>query len=166
MSNPSPLVKVHVHESTGTVVLNRPEKRNALTRALLAELAQAIEDLRCERRVRTVVLAGSGSAFCAGMDLNEMQETAKSPEAADLWRDDAEAYRDVLEAMLRLPKPIIATVGGAAVAGGAGLVLACDPCWVRPKPNSACPNQNAASSRGWSRRCSRFGWELVARPIC
>jgi methylglutaconyl-CoA hydratase len=126
MSNQSPLVKVHVHEHTGTLVLNRPEKRNALTRALMAELTQALEDMRCERRVRAVVLAGSGSAFCAGMDLNEMQETAKSPSAAELWRDDAAAYRDVIEAMLRLPKPIIATVGGPAVAGGAGLVLACD----------------------------------------
>jgi enoyl-CoA hydratase/carnithine racemase len=139
MSNPSPLVKVHVHESTGTLVLNRPEKRNALTRALLAELAQAIEDMRCERRVRTVVLAGSGAAFCAGMDLNEMQETAKAPDAADLWRDDAAAYRDVLEAMLRLPKPIIATVGGPAVAGGAGLVLACDLVLGSPEAKFGLP---------------------------
>ncbi|MCC7083808.1 MAG: enoyl-CoA hydratase/isomerase family protein [Pirellulales bacterium] len=126
MSDSSPLVKVHVHESTGTLILNRPSKRNALTRAFIAELTQAIEDLRCERRVRAVVLAASGPAFCAGMDLQEMQETARLPNAVDLWQEDATAYRDLIESMLRLPKPIIATVGGSAVAGGAGLVLASD----------------------------------------
>jgi methylglutaconyl-CoA hydratase len=126
MSNGSPLVKVHVHENTGTIILNRPQKRNALTRELIAELMQALDDLRRERRVRTVVLSSSGSAFCAGMDLNEMQETAKASNAMELWQEDATAYRDLLEEMLRLPKPIIAAVGGPAVAGGAGLVLACD----------------------------------------
>lgn len=139
MSNPSPLVKVHVHESTGTLILNRPEKRNALTRALMAELMQGLEDLRCERRVRTVVLAGSGTAFCAGMDLNEMQETAKSPNAQEMWREDAAAYRDLLETMLRLPKPIVATVGGPALAGGAGLVLACDIVLAAPEAKFGLP---------------------------
>ena len=76
MTNNAPPVKVHVHENTGTIILNRPEKRNALTRELIAQLMQALDDLRRERRVRTVVLTGSGSAFCAGMDLNEMQQTA------------------------------------------------------------------------------------------
>ncbi len=73
-------------------------------RELMAELAQGLEDMRCERRVRAVVISGSGSAFCAGMDLNEMQETAKSANAQTLWQEDATAYRDLLEAMLRLPK--------------------------------------------------------------
>ena len=76
MNNHSPLVKVHVHEHTGTLILNRPDKRNALTRELIAELAQGLEDLRHERRVRAIVLSGSGAAFCAGMDLHEMQQTA------------------------------------------------------------------------------------------
>ena len=63
MINHAPLVKVHVHEHTGTVILNRPAKRNALTRELIAQLIQALDDLRRERRVRAVVLSGSGSAF-------------------------------------------------------------------------------------------------------
>jgi methylglutaconyl-CoA hydratase len=89
--------------------------------------------------VRTVVLAGSGTAFCAGMDLNEMQETAKSPNAQEMWREDAAAYRDLLETMLRLPKPIVATVGGPAVAGGAGLVLACDIVLAAPEAKFGLP---------------------------
>jgi methylglutaconyl-CoA hydratase len=139
MNNGTPLVKVHVHEHTGTLILNRPEKRNALTRALMAELMQGLEDLRCERRVRTVVIAGSGTAFCAGMDLNEMQETAQATNAQEIWHADAVAYRDLLEAILRLPKPVIATVGGPAVAGGAGLALACDIVLASPEAKFGLP---------------------------
>jgi enoyl-CoA hydratase/carnithine racemase len=79
MSNGAAFVKIHVHEHTGTLILNRPEKRNALTRAGMAELIQGLDDLRRERRVRAVVITGSGSAFCAGMDLHEMQQTASTP---------------------------------------------------------------------------------------
>lgn len=139
MSNGAPLVKVHVHEHTGTLILNRPDKRNALTRALMAELTQGLDDLRRERRVRTVVIAGSGPAFCAGMDLNEMHETANAPNSSDIWREDAVAYRDLLEAILQLPKPVIAAVGGSAVAGGAGLVMACDIVLASPEAKFGLP---------------------------
>jgi methylglutaconyl-CoA hydratase len=135
----TPLVKIHVHEHTGTIILNRPEKRNALTRELITQLMQALDDLRRERRVRAVVLTGSGSAFCAGMDLNEMQETAKEANAQALWHEDSVAYRDLLEEMLRLPKPIIAAVGGPAVAGGAGLVLASDIVLAAPEAKFGLP---------------------------
>ncbi len=60
MSKHSPLIKVQVHEHTGTLTLNRPDRRNALTRAMLAELLQALDDLRCERRVRAIVISGAG----------------------------------------------------------------------------------------------------------
>lgn len=121
-----PLVKIHVHENTATILLNRPDKRNALTRAMLAELDQGLHDLHMQRSARAIVISGAGPAFCAGMDLAEMKATAESPDAKQLWEDDARAYRDVIEKMLRFPKPIIAAVDGAAVAGGAGLALACD----------------------------------------
>ncbi len=111
---------------SGTIVLKRPEKRNALNRQLIADLSEALEDFHQERKVRAVILTGSGSAFCAGMDLTEMQETAQQPNAQDMWHDDAENYRELIEKMLRYPKPLIAAVNGPAVAGGAGLVLACD----------------------------------------
>ncbi len=120
------LVRVHVHGHTGTVILNRPEKRNALSRSLLAELVQALHDLHLQRSVRAVVLTATGSAFCAGMDLLEMLETSRSPNAHAQWYNDAVAYRDLVELMLRFPKPLIAAVNGPALAGGMGLVLACD----------------------------------------
>lgn len=122
----APLVRIHIQDHAATVILNRPEKRNALTRALLANLAQALADLHLEKKVRSIILTGAGPVFCAGMDLAEMAETRHSPDAHGLWREDATVYRDLLETMLRFPKPLIAALNGPAVAGGAGLALACD----------------------------------------
>jgi len=111
---------------SGTIVLNRPDKRNALSRQLLADIGQALDDLHQERSVRAVVLTGAGSSFCAGMDLAEMQATSQQPDAFSQWHADAVQYRELIDKMLRFPKPIIAAVNGPAVAGGTGLVLACD----------------------------------------
>jgi methylglutaconyl-CoA hydratase len=122
----SSLVQVKKHVPSGTIILNRPDKRNALTRALMDDLMQALEDLHLERKVRAVILTGAGSAFCAGMDLAEMQDTAKQNDPHPQWHADAVQYRDLIEMMLRFPKPIIAAVNGPAVAGGAGLVMASD----------------------------------------
>lgn len=121
-----PLVKVKKHVPSGTIILNRPEKRNALTRQLIEDLQQAFEDLHLERSVRAVILTGAGPAFCAGMDLQEMLNTTQQPNAQGMWYQDAVQYKKLLETMLRFPKPIIAAVNGTAVAGGAGLVLAAD----------------------------------------
>jgi enoyl-CoA hydratase/carnithine racemase len=119
-------IKLNIRDHTGAIILNRPEKRNALSRALLADLSQALSDLHLERRVRAVILTGAGSAFCAGMDLNEMRDTAKLARPHEQWQEDAVQYQELLEQMLRFPKPLIAAVNGPAVAGGAGLILGCD----------------------------------------
>jgi methylglutaconyl-CoA hydratase len=122
----SPLIRINLHQQAGTIILNRPDKRNALNRAMLSELRQALDDLHMQRSVRAVVLTGAGPAFCAGMDLQEMLDTSREEKAPELWQEDAELYRDLVETMWRFPKPLIAAVNGPAVAGGAGLVLACD----------------------------------------
>jgi methylglutaconyl-CoA hydratase len=119
-------VNIKVNAPSGTIILNRPDKRNALSRQMIADLVQALDDLHGERRVRAVILTGSGTAFCAGMDLAEMQETARQPDAMSQWHEDAVIYRELIDKMLLFPKPIIAAVNGPAVAGGAGLVLASD----------------------------------------
>src|SRR5262245_51769655 len=118
------LVKKNV--PSGTIVLNRPDKRNAISRQLMSDLLQALDDLQQERKVRAVILTGAGTAFCAGMDLTEMQATAQQPDAYGQWHQDAVAYRELIDKMMQFPKPIIAAVNGPAMAGGAGLVLACD----------------------------------------
>ena len=62
---------------SGTIVLNRPDKRNALSRQMLTDLAQAFDDLHQERKVRAVILTGARPAFCAGMDLTEILSPAQ-----------------------------------------------------------------------------------------
>jgi methylglutaconyl-CoA hydratase len=120
------LIKVHVKDAVGTLILNRPEKRNALSRELIGDLRQGLDDLHLEKRVKAVVVTGAGAVFCAGMDLAEMLATSQTADAQAQWHEDALLYRDLIEAMLRFPKPLIAAVNGPAVAGGAGLALACD----------------------------------------
>jgi methylglutaconyl-CoA hydratase len=133
------LVKTHVHEQTGTLVLNRPEKRNALSRDLIAAIDQGLDDMHSQRRVRAVVVSGAGTAFCAGMDLAEMLATSKESDALARWHEDASIYRDLLEKMLRFPKPLIAAVQGPALAGGLGLVVACDIVLAAPEATFGLP---------------------------
>jgi methylglutaconyl-CoA hydratase len=138
----SSAVEVKVTDNVGTIVLNRPDRRNALTRAMVDELRQALGDLHLEKRVRAVIITGAGSAFCAGMDVYEMHETADMPDAERerYWGEAAAAYRDLMVEMIELPKPIIASVNGPAVASGAGLVLASDVVVACPAARFGLPD--------------------------
>jgi enoyl-CoA hydratase/carnithine racemase len=124
----SGVVDVRVTGAVGTILLNRQQRRNALSRTMIAELQQALDDLHLEKCVRAVVLTGAGTAFCSGLDVHEMHSLADLPdhERERQWGDAAEAYRELIVQMIEFPKPIIASVNGPAVAGGAGLVLASD----------------------------------------
>lgn len=133
------LVKLQVHGHTATVTLNRPDKRNALSRDLIAELRQAFSDLGQERKVRGVVLTGAGVVFCAGMDLSEMLANNEQENRQQQWHEDSESYYELIEEMLRFPKPLVAAVNGPAVAGGAGLVMACDLVIATPSATFGFP---------------------------
>ena len=117
---------VRMDEGVGQITLNRPQKRNSLHRELLARLQQAVDEMASRADLRLLILAARGPAFCAGMDLGEMQQAAASPDATDIWHADAEAYRNLLAAIFSLKMPTIAVVQGPAIAGGLGLMLACD----------------------------------------
>lgn len=122
----SPLV---IKTELGGVVrltLNRPDKRNALSREVLQELLTTLRDLSTRTDVRLVVLSAEGTVFCAGMDLAQMQENAARPDATALWQADTALYRDVVTTLLQLRTPTLAVLPGPALAGGLGLVLACD----------------------------------------
>ncbi len=138
---PSHSIDVKVTGAVGTILLNRPQRRNALTRAMLAQLAEALSDLHLEKRVRSIILTGAGTAFCAGMDVPEMHAAATMPddEKTQDWGDTAEAYCELVMQMMQLPKPIIGSVNGPAVAGGAGLVLACDIVVAGPNAQFGLP---------------------------
>lgn len=117
---------VHIEGGVARITLNRPNKRNALNRALLAALRRGVQDVTARGDLRLLMLAAAGPAFCAGMDLTEMQETASCLNAAEMWQADAQEYRDLLAAIFGLRVPTVAVVQGPAIAGGLGLVLACD----------------------------------------
>ncbi|MCH8830345.1 MAG: enoyl-CoA hydratase/isomerase family protein [Planctomycetes bacterium] len=120
------MVKVEIADGVGRVILCRPRKRNALTRGFLEELLRAAKSVRADESVRVATLEAEGPVFCAGMDLSEMEQRASEPNAAGEWAKDARVYRDFLEAWFHLPIPTVAVVQGAALAGGLGLILACD----------------------------------------
>ncbi len=112
--------------SAALLTLNRPDQRNALSRALIAELHGAIERAAVDPLVRSVILTGSGPAFCAGMDLDELRSTVEASAEPELVWGDAHRLSALYELIYSLPKPTIAAVNGVAVAGGAGLVTVCD----------------------------------------
>ena len=123
---PDKLVQFGVEHGVARIVLDRPQKRNALSRELIAQLAAAVDQARGNDSVRLLTLSAEGSVFCAGMDLAEMQERASQPDATELWQQDTEVYRELLYSLFTLPVPTLAVVPGPALAGGLGLVLACD----------------------------------------
>ena len=101
------------------ITLNRPENRNALSAILLNELHAHLIASNDNPEVRSIVITGSGPAFCAGADL-------KSPPGQLVDGAQAVTYPEVLNTLLESPKPVIAAVNGAAFAGGLGLVGAAD----------------------------------------
>jgi methylglutaconyl-CoA hydratase len=107
-----------------TVWLNRPERHNAFHEGLLAELPRCLAGLSQDPTVRAIVLAGRGRNFCAGADLEWMQQQARADYDANL--EDARRLAWMLRTLAQLPKPTIARVHGVALGGGLGLVAACD----------------------------------------
>ena len=110
-------VLVEIADGIGTITLNRPEKLNALDRALCDELREALAMLTTSDGVRVVVITGAGRAFCAGADLGVLEADGPALVAAG---------KDVALAIRAAPQPVLALVNGAAAGGGANLALACD----------------------------------------
>jgi methylglutaconyl-CoA hydratase len=107
-----------------TVTLNRPEVRNAFNEVMIAEITEVFGALGSRDDVRVVVLAAKGAAFCAGADLNWMKKMATFSD--DENRADAKRLAQMLAAIYRCPKPVVARVSGDVYAGGMGLIAASD----------------------------------------
>ena len=120
------LVGYEIIGSAAVLTLKRPDKRNALSRALIAALGDAFDRAANDPAMRCVILTGSGPAFCAGMDLDELRGTVENAAETELVWGDAQQLSELYHRIYELPKPTIAAVNGAAVAGGAGLATVCD----------------------------------------
>jgi methylglutaconyl-CoA hydratase len=113
------VLRESLNSYTTALTLNRPERRNALSMQLMLELVAAVEAASNDSSQRVLVLRGAGNVFCAGLDLKEASEAGKS---------DASAYTvaKVMQTVHGCPLVTIAAIHGAAMAGGAGLMSACD----------------------------------------
>jgi len=117
-------LQVSLRDGLLTLTLDRPDKRNALDSGLIDALHHEFERAELDADVRVVVLSGAGKDFCAGADLEELLASAdRSP-----GENEASALRlgALFVRMRRMQKPVVAKVQGRALAGGAGLVTACD----------------------------------------
>lgn len=103
------------------LTLNRPRVRNALSRALIAEITRELHHADGDPGIRAVILSGAPPAFSAGLDLREVAAST-----ADQAEHDASGLLELFETIDNLAKPVIGAVNGPAVAGGAGLVSVCD----------------------------------------
>ena len=112
------------------VTLNRPEARNALTPSMIQDLSSALAAADSDPGVRCVVITGSGAAFCAGADVKDFQQVLKNSGRQGLSDQIGSLatllHNDVILAIRRLPKPVIASVNGVAAGAGFSLALACD----------------------------------------
>ena len=121
-------VTIKIHDSIATILLEHPESRNAIGPRMIEDLKTAFSDVHQESRVRSVIVSSSGEHFSSGLDLVTLDEISKLPiaqsheECFNLWRQ----YAELLEQLLRFPKPVIAAVDGAAIGAGLGIALACD----------------------------------------
>jgi methylglutaconyl-CoA hydratase len=121
------------------LTLNRANKRNALNRGLIAALTDAFSRARDDPQARCVILTGAGPAFCAGMDLAELEQSLASPKDISPAWEDALRLAKLYDLVYTLPKPTVAAVNGAAVAGGAGLVTVCDLAVAVPEARFGYP---------------------------
>ncbi len=127
MAADTPLVERADDDGIALLTLNRPHTRNALSEAMIAALSDTFTEIAADRRVRAVVLAANGPAFCAGHDLKEITEHRRDADGGRAYMRDLMARcSGMMQLMHRLPQPVIAAVEGAATAAGCQLVATCD----------------------------------------
>ena len=120
------------------LTLNRPDARNALSAALMSALLEALSRAATDPLARVVVIAGAGPAFCAGHDLREMRADQRRETYERLFAQCSE----LMLAIVRLPKPVIAEVHGVATAAGCQLVATCDLAVAAEDARFATPGVN------------------------
>jgi methylglutaconyl-CoA hydratase len=110
-------------EHLSTITLNRPEKRNAITTQMIADLQSALDAIE-KTNTRVVIITGAGKAFCAGIDLELLQAIAQQTPAEN--QDDSRRIAKMFRKIWSYSRPMIAAVNGHALAGGCGIATLCD----------------------------------------
>jgi methylglutaconyl-CoA hydratase len=163
MSDPNSPVRLERHGAAGVLVINRPDRRNALSRETLFALGRLGRELVADPDVRAIVVTGEGSqAFCAGADLKERQGMS-----TDDVRAQVGLYRTELGVLDRSPKPVIAAINGAALGGGLELALICDLRVAAPHAELALPETTLGiiPGAGGTQRLPRVVGEARAKEI-
>ena len=127
-------VKCEVREAIGTITLNRPDRRNALSSEMLQQLFEKLQTLDNDSSVRVVIIQAAGKVFCAGHDLKEM--THRNEEE---FQKLFEQCSETMQLIRRMSKPVIAKVHALATAAGCQLVAACDIAVATPNAAFATP---------------------------
>jgi methylglutaconyl-CoA hydratase len=116
-------LQLGIDSGIATLTLNRPDKRNAISHELIDDLLRALEEVK-NSSAHVLILTGAGKAFCSGMDLDNLKAlTGRTPEQN---LEDSKKMASLFRSLYDFPKPTIAAVNGAAVAGGTGLATLCD----------------------------------------
>lgn len=107
------------------IILNRPEKKNAMSNAMAAAIIDAVNTVQADSEIRVAILKGAGNTFCSGGDLSDLQSGGKLPTVEDI-RPVIANSTGIIAAIQKCPKPIFAMVEGYAVGAGFSIALACD----------------------------------------
>lgn len=118
------MLKYSRENGIGLITLDRPEKRNALHPDLVKSVKEKLEELKDDPEVRVLIITGEGKSFCAGADLAYLGELEKFSVIEN--EKDSESLAEMFLQVYNFPKPTIAAVNGAAIAGGCGLASVCD----------------------------------------
>jgi methylglutaconyl-CoA hydratase len=118
------MIKYELRNEIGILTLNRPEKRNALHPELIRQMKSQLKEAAKDDSVKVLIITGEGKSFCAGADLEYLNEMKNYSSMVN--EKDSRELAELFVTIYNFPKPVIAAVNGAAIAGGCGLASVCD----------------------------------------
>ena len=125
------MIKSEIKNNTAIITLNRPEKRNALHPFMVEQLKVKLSEYEKDDLVKSLILTGEGNTFCAGADLEYLQQIFNNSTLENY--DDSKSLAELFLKVYEFSKPTIAAVNGAAIAGGCGLASVCDFIIAHPE---------------------------------